>query len=133
MRKIKKMKLSHRFAYYLLGLLLGGILVYWFLTAKASARGVEFCYLPNCRVLKDLRSKPFYYSEVASDKLAEKWLDTIDIKNTLRYGDVDFSISNVKEGSGKLYFVEGKTTQNQPIVIELINYSDKVLLRDVKK
>lgn len=133
MRKIYKMKFTHRFAYYLLGLLLGGILVYWFLTAKASARGVEFCYLPNCRVLKDLRTKPFFYSDEASIKLAEKWLDTIDIKNTLRYGDVDFSVSNVKDSGGKLYVVEGRTTQNQLIIVEVINYSEKVLLKDIKK
>uniref|UniRef100_UPI00404AF28A DUF4258 domain-containing protein n=1 Tax=Flavobacterium sp. TaxID=239 RepID=UPI00404AF28A len=127
------MKFYQRFAYYLLGLLLGGILVYWFLTAKASSRGVEFCYLPNCRVLKDIRSKPFYYSDIASEKLAQKWLDTIDIQNTLRYGDVDFDLSNVPTDGGKLYVVEGKTIKNQPITIEVINFSDKVLLRDIKK
>lgn len=127
------MKFYQRFAYYLLGLLLGGILVYWFLTAKASSRGVEFCYLPNCRVLKDIRSKPFYYSDIASEKLAQKWLDTIDIQNTLRYGDVDFGLSNVPADGGKLYIVEGKTIKNQPIIIEVINFSDKVLLRDIKK
>jgi hypothetical protein len=127
------MKLYQRFAYYLLGLLLGGILVYWFLSAKASSRGVEFCYLPNCRVLKDIRSKPFYYSDVASEKLAQKWLDTIDVRNTLRYGDVDFSASNVPSSGGKLYIIEGRTIQNEEIIVEIINFSEKVLLKDIKK
>jgi hypothetical protein len=32
------------------------------------------------RVLNDIRNKPFDYSEKASKVLAEKWIDTIDIK-----------------------------------------------------
>ena len=95
------MKFYQRLAYYLFGLLIGGIFVFYFLGAKAKARGVSFCYLPNCRVLKDLRSKPFHYSEEASKVLSESWIDTIDIKNTLQYGDVDFKKSNIKTGAGK--------------------------------
>jgi len=127
------MKLYQRFAYYLLGLLLGGIFVFYFLSAKASSRGVTFCYLPNCRVLKDIRSKPFYYSDVATQKLAEKWVDTADVKKTLTYGDVDFELSNIPEKGGKLYIVYGKNAQNEDITVEVINYTDKVLLKDIKK
>lgn len=127
------MKLYQRFAYYLLGLLLGGIFVFYFLSAKASSRGVTFCYLPNCRVLKDIRSKPFYYSDVATQKLTEKWVDTADVKKTLTYGDVDFELSNIPEKGGKLYIVYGKNAQNEDITVEVINYTDKVLLKDIKK
>jgi hypothetical protein len=127
------MKLYQRFAYYLLGLLLGGIFVFYFLTAKASSRGVSFCYLPNCRVLKDIRSKPFYYSDVATQKLSEKWVDTADVRKTLTYGDVDFGLSNIPEKGGKLYIVYGKNAQNEDITVEVINYTDKVLLKDIKK
>jgi len=56
------MKFKIRLAYYMFGLFLGIIGVYYFLTAKAENRGVEFCYFPNCRVLKELRSKPIEYS-----------------------------------------------------------------------
>lgn len=127
------MKLHQRFAYYLLGLLLGGIFVFYFLTAKASSRGVTFCYLPNCRVLKDIRSKPFFYSDVATQKLNEKWVDTSDVRKTLTYGDVDFDLSNVPEKGGKRYIVYGKNAQNENITVEVINYTDKVLLKDIKK
>lgn len=127
------MKFHQRFAYYLLGLLLGGIFVYYFLGAKAKSRGVSFCYLPNCRVLKDLRSKPFHYSDEASKVLAESWIDTIDIRNTLNYGDVDFSKSNRKTENGKKYVVEGKTIQQIPIVLELTNYEQKVILNKITK
>ena len=85
------MKLYQRFAYYLLGLTVGIVFVIYFLGAKAESRGVEFCYLPNCRVLKDLRNKPFHYSDQASEKLNQAWLDTTDVRQTLKYGKVHFS------------------------------------------
>jgi uncharacterized protein YpmB len=112
---------------------LGGIFVFYFLTAKASSRGVSFCYLPNCRVLKDIRSKPFYYSDEALQVLTEKDVDTADVKKTLTYGDVDFGLSNVSEKGGKLYVIYGKNKKNEKITVEVINYTDKVLLKNIRK
>ena len=63
------MKFKFRLAYYLFGLLLGLFFVIYFLGAKAESRGVEFCYLPNCRVLKDIRSKSFEYAPEAKATL----------------------------------------------------------------
>jgi len=127
------MKFYQRLAFFLFGLLLGVIFLVYFLGAKADARGVTFCYLPNCRVLKDIRSKPFNYSDNASKVLAETWIDTIDIKNTLRYGDIEFDKSNIKVGAGKLYIIKGKTINQTPITLEVINYSQKVTLQEIKK
>ncbi|GGD27900.1 DUF4258 domain-containing protein [Flavobacterium orientale] len=127
------MKFYQRLAFFLFGLLLGVIFLVYFLGAKAESRGVTFCYLPNCRVLKDLRSKPFYYSEKASEILAEKWIDSVDVKNTLLHGDVVFSESNIKIGSGKKYVVKGQTSTKVPIQLELINYESKVELITIKK
>jgi phage-related protein len=84
-------------------------------------------------VLNDLRNKPFEYSEQASKILAETWIDTVDIKNCLTYGDVDFDMSNVKYENGKIYFIEGKTIKNQEILLEVINYSGKAVLKDILK
>ena len=65
--------------------------------------------------------------------LDEKWVTMTDIKNTLKYGDVDFDKSNIKYESGKIYIVEGKTTSNVQITLEFINYPDKVVLKDIIK
>lgn len=127
------MKFSQRLAYYLGGLLLGTIIVVYFLQAKAESRNVSFCYFPNCRVLQDLRSKPLHYSLEAEAILKEKWVTIQDIKNCMQYGDVDFSISNKPFEHGKIYFIEGKTTHNEAITVSMINYSDKVILKDIKK
>lgn len=123
------MKFVHRFAYYLLGLIMGC----FFVAAVFSGKDTRCNYFPNARVLNDLRNKPFHYSDKASQILAEKWIDTTDIKNTLTHGDVDFDKSNIAVGSGKLYVIEGKTAKNQEITLEVVNYSEKAVLKDIIK
>jgi hypothetical protein len=123
------MKFVHRFAYYLVGLVLG----LFFVAAIFSGKDTRCNYFPNARVLNDLRNKPFHYSDKASQILAEKWIDTSDIKNTLKFGDVDFDKSNVELKKGKLYVIEGKTIKNQEVTLKVINYSDKAVLEDIIK
>ncbi len=127
------MKFKFRLAYYLFGLLLGVFFVVWFLGAKAEKRGVAFCYLPNCRVLQELRKKPLTISEEAQGILEEGWVDLNDVKLTLTYGDVDFSNSNKPFKNGKIYLIEGKNTKNQEITVKMINYTDKVTLETIEK
>jgi hypothetical protein len=123
------MKFAHRFAYYLLGLVMGC----FFVAAVFSGKDTRCNYFPNARVLNDLRNKPFHYSDKASQILNQKWMDTADIKNCLKFGDVDFDRSNTPIGSGKLYIIEGKTTKNQDVILEVVNYSEKVVLQDIIK
>ena len=127
------MKFQFRLAYYLFGLFLGAIFVIWFLKAKANDKGVEFCYLPNCRVLKDLRSKSLDIDTLAKKSLSEKWVTMEDIKESLRYGDVDFDKSNEPYRKGKIYVIEGKTAYNEEITITMVNYTNKVLLEKIEK
>ena len=123
------MKFAHRFAYYLIGLIMGC----FFVAAVFSGKDTRCNYFPNARVLNNLRNKPFYYSDKASKILAEKWIDTIDIKNSLKYGDVDFDQSNIEFEKGKIYVIEGKTVKNQEITLKVINYPEKAVLDDIIK
>ena len=127
------MKFQFRLAYYLFGLFLGVIFVIWFLKAKATDKGVEFCYLPNCRVLKDLRSKSLDIDSLAKQSLAEKWVTIDDIKQSLHYGDVNFDKSNKPYKEGKIYVIEGKTSKNEEITITMVNYTNTVLLEKIEK
>ena len=127
------MKFQFRLAYYLFGLLLGAVFVMWYLKSKATDRGVEFCYFPNCRVLKDLRSKSLEIDSLAKISLKEKWVTMEDIKKSLTYGDVDFEKSNEPYRKGKIYIIEGKTSNNEDITITMINYEHKVLLEKIEK
>jgi hypothetical protein len=123
------MKFAHRFAYYLLGLIMGSFVV----AAIFAGKDTRCNYFPNARVLNDLRNKPFHYSEKASKVLAETWIDTIDIKNCLQYGDVDFDNSNIKLGNGKIYVIDGQTIKKQQITLKVINYPEKAVLDEIIK
>lgn len=124
------MKFFQRFAYYLVGLVLG----LFFVGMVFSGKDTRCNYFPNARVLNDLRNKPFNYSEKASAVLAESWIDTIDIKNTLKFGDVDFDQSNTEFGkSTKLYVIEGKTMQNQEIILKVSNKAESATLEEIIK
>jgi hypothetical protein len=98
-----------------------------------SGKDTRCNYFPNARVLNDLRNKPFDYSNKASQVLSEKWIDTSDIKNTLKFGDVDFDKSNIKVGNGKIYIIEGKTLKNQEVILKVINYPEKAVLDEITK
>ncbi|MBZ4035191.1 DUF4258 domain-containing protein [Flavobacterium sp. 17A] len=123
------MKFVHRFAYYLIGLVMGCFVV----AAIFSGKDTRCNYFPNARVLNNLRTKPFQYSPKAIQTLNEKWVDTADIRNTLTYGDVDFDQSNVPVKSGKLYIIEGKTVKNQEIILKVVNYENKAVLEEIIK
>ena len=123
------MKFKHRLAYFLFGGLIGVMFLFFFLGKKDA----EFCYMPNCRVLKNLRTKAMVISPEAKAKLNEKWVTMDDIKKCTEYGDVDFSRSNKPHEGGKLYVIEGRNLNNEPIEVEMINFEDKVLLKDIKK
>jgi hypothetical protein len=123
------MNFIQRFAYYLVGLVIG----LFFVALIFSGKDTRCNYFPNARVLNDLRNKPFYYSDKASLILAEKWIDTADIKNSLKFGDVDFDQSNTELKKGKLYVIEGKTIKNQEVVLKVINYADRAVLEDIIK
>ena len=61
------MKFVHRFAYYSFGLMIGLVFLFLFLNGKDTSCS----YFPNARVLKDLRNKPFYYSDESQLKLSK--------------------------------------------------------------
>ena len=123
------MKFAHRFAYYLVGFVIGC----FFVALVFSGKDTRCNYFPNARVLNDLRNKPFHYNVEASKQLSEKWVDTSDIKNTLTHGDVDFDKSNIEVENGKLYVIDGKTIKNQAIQLKVINYPNKAVLQDIIK
>ena len=126
---MQKINIYQRFAYYLVGLVIGCFLV----ATVLSGKDTRCNYFPNARVLNDLRNKPFEYDSLARVALNNKWIDTLDIKNTLTHGDVDFDKSNIKENGGKLYTVYGQTSKGVKITLLVINYSYKAVLKDIQK
>jgi len=96
-----------RLGFYLIGLSIGLVFLFFFLKKKSDETGVSFCYLPNCRVLKELRSKPLIYSMQVDQMIAERVLDSLTIAYFLNEGDVNFKKSITKNTTCKTYLIEG--------------------------
>jgi len=120
-----------RLGFYLVGLSIGIVFLTLFLKKKTEETGTEFCYFPNCRTLKDIRSKPISYSGEISRLLQEKKLDTLDIAYFLREGEVDFGKSDTKSKPCKTYYIEG-LLKDKEVQMKVRNCSEKVLLEEIR-
>ncbi|MDV7138901.1 DUF4258 domain-containing protein [Maribacter sp. TH_r10] len=111
-----------RLGFYLFGLSIGLVFLTIFLKNKSEETGVEFCYFPNCRTLKDIRSKKISYSNEIDQMIRDKQLDSLTIMGFLNDGEVDFKNSDTKSTPCKTYLIESEvndvlakmTVQNCP-------------------
>ena len=80
-----------------------------------------------------MRSKSFHYSEAAKNTLNEGWVTIEDVKASMQYGDIDFGKSNIPSKNGKIYVIEGKTAQNEAIILTVANSTTKATLESIEK
>lgn len=107
-----------RLGWYLVGLSIGIVFLAFFLKKKSEETGTSFCYFPNCRVLKDIRSKPISYAEEVAPLFKT---DSITFRSFFENGSVDFGKSDTKSEPCKIYFIT-----NEEQTIKLKNCPDKV-------
>ena len=115
----------------MIGLSIGIVFLTVFFKKKTEQTGTEFCYFPNCRTLKDIRSKELTYSEAINTLLEEKKLDSMDIANFLKNGDVDFKNSDTKSVPCRTYLIEAPIN-NKKAVLRVSNCPKKSILEDVR-
>ena len=96
------MTIFKRFGFYLGGFSIGLVLLAFFLSGKKTSCD----YGPNARVIKNISIKERYYSEKVQEMINSKVIDSSLIASMLKYGSVDFSKSNTKLDSCKIYFIE---------------------------
>lgn len=119
------MDLFRRIGIFSIGLSIGLVILAFFFKGK----GVEICYLPNCRVLKDIRNKP-----VLVEKELEKQGFTIEnLKPIFWNGDVDFSKSDTKSIPCKKYIITGISTSKENIQIEVQNCETQAVIVSAQK
>ena len=111
-----------RLGWYLVGLSIGIVFLAFFFKKKSEETGTEFCYLPNCRVLKDIRSKSFAVMGKEKDTFSFSTMEP-DMKDLLLNGTVDFDRSDTKSKPCKTYVV---THKNMELHIE--NCPDKAII-----
>ncbi|QHI35021.1 hypothetical protein IMCC3317_03670 [Kordia antarctica] len=121
--------LLRRTGFYLGGVAIG-LVIFAFLI---RGRGVkcEFNYLPNARTLKNIRVKERHFSPEILQLINNKEIDTAEISNILKYGDVDFSRSNTEVDSCKLYIIEG-ILRNKEIELTVHNCDSSTRIQTIK-
>lgn len=97
------MTFKQRLPYFLSGLVLGIILLFFFLGGKKTS----CAYGPEARVIKNINLKERIVSTEIIAKLRSKGLDTSHLGTVLRKGDVIFSESNTSLDSCKQYVLKG--------------------------
>ncbi len=120
-----------RLGFYLIGLSIGLIFLAIFLRKKSEETGTEFCYLPNCRVLKELRSKPLGYSPKVQALMADGAIDSAAIAHFLREGDVKFGQSDTKARPCKAYVIEGRHGEEDRL-LDVRNCQDSTLIDNLR-
>lgn len=117
-----------RLGFYLIGLSIGLVFLSYFLKGKAEEAGVEFCYFPNCRVLKDIRSKPLTYSDDIQLLINNKTLDSTQIDYFLKEGSIDFGQSDTKSDPCKTYRIKSKL-EDKEAFLTVVNCAKKAIVK----
>ena len=115
-----------RLGYYLAGLSVGLIFLAIFFKNKTAETGTEFCYFPNCRVLKELRTKHISYSQALAETMAAQQLDSSDIAYFLREGNIDFKHSETRSEPCKTYRIAATIKEREAML--LVSSCDSTLV-----
>lgn len=105
------MNLKKRLFFFGIGLSIGAIIVIFFLKEK----GTSFDYLPNARVLKDIRTKTLKQDSNVASFFKSNQIDSIQVYTLLEKGNVDFGKS----------IIDSKDTCN----LYVINSAEKAKLQ----
>lgn len=116
-----------RLGWYLVGLSIGIVFLVFFLKKKSEETGTEFCYFPNCRVLKDMRSKPLVFSE----NMGTSAKDSLIVKSFLENGDIDFGKSDTKTKPCKIYYISN-TVEGKDWIMKMKNCNDRVIVDTIQ-
>jgi len=103
------MKFTQRLAYYLSGFVIGLIILMFFLNGKDASCD----YGPNARTVKNISSKTILHSEEVSHFIKQNKLDSTTVVNLIKYGEVDFSKSDTKQTSCKVYHIDNSFKERE--------------------
>ena len=119
-----------RLAWYLVGFSVGLIFLVFIVNKKSGENGIEICYFPNCRVLKDIRSKPLITEEndtLTFDELNPK------LKAILLEGSIDFGKSDTSSDPCKVYVIEHGEESGGRTEMTVKNCPEKATITEITK
>jgi hypothetical protein len=121
------MKFKYRLGYYLGGFSIGLIFLAFFLSGKKASCD----YGPEARVLKNISIKKHIYSQEIYDFMKTNHIDSTEIANIIRYGNVNFSESQTKLDSCRVYIIEGEHNKRE-LSISLENCDSIARINTIK-
>ncbi|HLV39897.1 hypothetical protein [Xanthomarina sp.] len=121
------MKLLHRVGYYLGGFSLGLIILAFFLNGKK----VSCDYGPEARVLKNINLKQIVFSENIHSAILNKKIDSLEVRELLKRGDINFSKSETRKEPCGIYAVEGKINKIK-VALTVENCDSIATIQDIK-
>jgi hypothetical protein len=121
------MKFTHRLGYYLGGFSIGLIFLAFFLSGKK----VSCEYGPEARVLKNISTKKHMYSQEIYEFMKNNQIDSSEVAQIIRHGNVNFSESQTKLDSCKIYIIEGDHNERE-ISISLENCDSIARINTIK-
>ena len=107
--------LLKRIGYYLVGLSIGSVAVFFFWQKKDAT----FDYGMDARTLKTIRIKERFFSDDAKKSMQKNSIDTLDISTILYTGDVDFGKGKPRQKPCAEYFITGtKNLKNVSLYVK---------------
>lgn len=97
-----------------------------------KGKNAEFCYLPNCRVLKDLRAQPMEYDSLVLTTMKTNGLTKEDIRMAFTTGEVDFNASETNSSPCKTYLLTSNM-QETPYLITVKRCSEGSKIMQLEK
>lgn len=104
--------MRQRFTLYGIGFAMGIVMVFFFLGGKRASCN----WLPNERILSIIERKQLLYGDQVEQNLLAAEADSLDIRNILTNGDIDFSKSRVKNDPCRLYWIQGQGKQSSLLI-----------------
>lgn len=124
------MKFWRKLLYYLLGVGLGVIMVYFFF----GDRDIGCSYFPNDRVLSDLRKKEIVIGESVDWFNGADATDSALVDRILLLGDVDFERSITRDAdSCNIYWIDYKDEVRGGLSSRWVNCDSVVYLIELKE
>lgn len=115
--------LIKRVGYYLVGLSLGSIAVYFFWQKKNAT----FDYGMDSRTLKTIRIRERLFSDDAKNAMHKFNIDTLNISTILKFGDVDFGKSKPRQKPCAEYYITGsKELENVSLLVKRCDSTSKI-------
>ena len=121
------MKLIYRLGYFSVGLIMGIVILMFFLGGKRASCD----YSPNARTLKNIRNKERNFSAEAIQFFEANKIDTSSVSAILDDGKVHFEKSNARQEPCGIYFISGKT-ETGTLELQIENCENSAMVQRVE-